>query len=277
MDWRSVKTTLIVFLLLINLILATVYLSRRYEIHQSEQLYIQNTVELLGKRGVSVDASLFSPEQPALYTLEIRREAESDRVAYEGLIGPSEAQDQGSGITLLSGPFGEARLLNAGVFSVEFNDAFESSVFPDPEAAAAVFKKMGIAEFQDVLRTEASEDGVAVHGMQRLRGQKIFNCVYQLVFGEDGLVEMSGRRILGEPLVSDANPSCSATTALLQFTATMEEAGTPCRSVLSAELGYACELSAPGYSRLFPVWRVESDVGLYYIDANTLALIRQLP
>jgi hypothetical protein len=95
---------------------------------------------------------------------------------------------------------------------------------------------------------------------------------YAMYFEKSGLLTFEGSRLLGQPETADTTPSKSLSAALLAYGKLMEEAKTPCSAIYGAELGYAAEVSSPGYTKLIPVWSIESDTGVGYVNALTLEL-----
>ncbi len=278
MDWPKVKTTLIFFLLLVNLVLGTILFYRVYENNRIEKKFLADTVSTLGKLGVEVDVGVLEGKSDKIYTLEMERDFDLERASYEAIIGSSSVEDQGSGIYSLTGEFGSARISSTGSFEVTLK---KSGLVSESSTVESVGKEvleiMGVPEPADIFQLSHEDDGYTLLGTQVIRTHRVFNRQYSLFFDTDGLYKMQGGRLLGTPLISDVTPSRSVTTVLFSFVESMEQSGTPCREITAASLGYAAEPSAPGYTRLFPVWEVESDLGTYYMDALTLELYRQLP
>lgn len=281
MDWAKVKNTLIYFLLLINLIMGTILYLRVNEGRKIEQQFTSDAQIALERMGVSVSEEVLRGPSDQIYTLEIERDFSLERATFEALIGESTVEDQGSGIYYLIGGYGEARISSAGNFDIQLSVALPVTSDTPPGLAAEVLETMGISDMGDSYEFGTGGDmtdrAYTVVGTQIVRGFSVFNRNYTFYFDEAGLRRVSGGRLLGSPLVSDVTLPRSAVTALFTFVELMEEAGTPCREISSILTGYVAELSAPGYTKLMPVYELESDVGTYYMDALTLELYRQLP
>lgn len=278
MDWPKVKTILLVFLLFINLVLGAAFASRTLESARIEREAVGNALAVFRRLGVDVGRELLEMKTPKLYTMEIERDKELEKAAFSAIIGAYAAEDLGSGILKLEGAGGVARLSGSGIFELKMNGG---SSFETPaagvEAALFVLGKMGIADAEDQLSSRETDGGYVVEGIQMINGRMIFNRKYEMHFDARGLCSMQGGRILGRALVCDATPSVSVVTALIAFIDEMEKSGTPCLRIEGAELGYYARASAPGYTQIIPVWEIESDLGIRYLNAVDLELIRELP
>lgn len=81
MDWSKAKTILIVAFLITNIILGFVVLSsERQEESTIKQSFIEDVIDILGKKNISIDTEI-PKEAPTLNTLEVEYEVlDSDRV-----------------------------------------------------------------------------------------------------------------------------------------------------------------------------------------------------
>jgi hypothetical protein len=145
------------------------------------------------------------------------------------------------------------------------------------DAAREIFKKMGISASKDRLEVIASSSGYTVRGTQNINGREVFNRTYELRFDDRGFYAMGGGMVLGKPLICDTAPSVTMITAIFAFVDAINENGTPCKEIRNAELGYYAESSAPNYTQLIPVWKIDSDLRTFYINAVTLELKENLP
>lgn len=277
MEWPKAKTALIYLMLIVNLLLGMVYFSRTYESLKLRGEMAEDAVSALGKLGVTVPLELLKVKTEPIYTLEVERNEKLEQDAFSALIGEATIENQGGGNILMTGSIGTAKLSGDGVFSVNLGDNQRISVnLTAGKPASAVFMKMGIDIGDDIYRVFQTADGFIVRGIQSVRGADVFNREYELTFDSRGMYKMEGGRVLGEMLVSDKTSSRSIITVLFAFTDAMKELGTPCKEIVGAKLGYYAESSAPNYTQLSPVWEIESDLGIYYIDAVHLELIRNL-
>jgi len=277
-DWPKVKTVLIVFLLVVNLILGSVYASRILENVRLDREMVENAVLSLKRLGVTVQKELLEKKTQKLYTMEVERDKGFEKSAFTAIVGEGEVEDLGSGILRINGTGGMAKLSGDGIFQVSLSgfDRLEVPV-SGTEAALYIFKKMGISAADDELAAYTTGNGYTIEGTQRINGKTVFNRKYEMRFDDRGLYSMQGGRILGKPLVCDDTPSVSVVTALFAFVDEMNKIGTPCLEILDAELGYYAKSSAPGFTQIIPVWRIKSDLGERYMNAVTLELLRELP
>ncbi|MGI6578136.1 MAG: hypothetical protein ACOX1Q_09025 [Eubacteriales bacterium] len=276
MDWPKVKTILIFFLLMINLLIGALFVSRKMEDARIEREMIENVVSGLDNLGVTISIGIFETETAPLYMLEVERDTDLEISAFSTLLDSPVMEELGGGNLMLTSGDSWARLSGDGLFDVFLSGKDRVKVIkPGFEGANEVFKQMGIDISGDHLSASETQDGVVVKGIQILNGRKIFNRNYEISFASGELESMRGGRILGNPLVCDATPSVSLASAVFAFADKMIKNGTPCREITGATLGYYAESSAPGFTRITPAWEIVSDLGTYYVDAISLEPVSQ--
>lgn len=275
-DWPKVKTILIFFLLMINLLIGALFVSRKMEDARIEREMIENVVSGLDNLGVTISIGIFETETAPLYMLEVERDTDLEISAFSTLLDSPVMEELGGGNLMLTSGDSWARLSGDGLFDVFLSGKDRVKVIkPGVEGANEVFKQMGIDISGDHLSASETQDGVVVKGIQILNGRKIFNRNYEISFASGELESMRGGRILGNPLVCDATPSVSLASAVFAFADKMIKNGTPCREITGATLGYYAESSAPGFTRITPAWEIVSDLGTYYVDAISLEPVSQ--
>lgn len=276
MDWPKVKTILICFLLMINLLIGALYVYRKTEDARIEREMIENVISGLDNLGVTISPDIFETETTPLYMLEVERDTDMETSAFSVLLNSPATEELGGGNLLLASGESWVRISGDGLFEVYLGGVDGIGVEkPGIEGAVEVFRQMGIDISYDRLTAEETQDGIIIKGVQVLNGRRIFNRSYEISFASGGLKSMRGGRILGTPLICDATPSVSLATAVFAFTDTMIRNGTPCREITGANLGYYAESSAPGFTRITPAWEIVSDLGTYYVDAISLEPVSQ--
>jgi len=275
-DWPKVKTILIFFLLVINLLIGSLYVYRKTEDARMERQMVENVVSGLESMGVTIDPDIFKVRTAPIYMLEVERDTELEVSAFSVLLDQPVTEELGGGNLMLTSGESWARLSGDGLFEVFLGDSDGIRVAkPGIEGAVEVFRQMGIDVTGDYLTASAADDGIVVKGVQGLNGRKIFNRNYEINIVSGEVRSMRGGRILGTPLVCDTTPSVSLATAVFAFAENMNRNGTPCREISGAALGYYAESSAPGFTRITPAWEIVSDLGIYYVDAISLEPISQ--
>lgn len=276
MDWPKVKTILICFLLMINVLIGALFVYRRTEDARIEREMIENVISGLDNLGVTISPEIFEAETPPLYMLEVERDSDIEMSSFSALLESPATEELGGGNLLLTSGESWARISGDGLFEAHLSDGYGIEVEkPGTEGAVEVFGLMGIDISDDNLTAEETQNGSVVRGVQVLNGRRIFNRSYEISFTSGEFKSMRGGRILGTPLICDATPSVSLATAVFVFTDTMIRNGTPIREITEANLGYYAESSAPGFTRITPAWEIVSDLGTYYVDAISLEPVSQ--
>jgi len=261
MDGTRVKTILICFLLLINALLGAFVALREIEDKRIETDAATNAVSALAALGIAVDISLVVDSGERLYTLEEERDAAQEIAAYGLLVEGTHFSEQGSGIYLIDGRLGRARISSAGIYDVEFTSA--------P-------KIFNIAEMFEVMKISPEVMGRTT-GVQMVSGVPVFNRGYEMTFYKEVLKSVSGGFLLGEIYVSDGTPSKSAVAAMLALAEYLQATGRPCGEITAARQGYAAERLAAGYTTLRPYWYFDTDCGEWYVQAISLVPTERLP
>jgi len=266
MEWHKTKSALICFFIAVDLLFGLILYSRVNTEKRLAAESVSNAVSALASMGITAPETIFENEHAPIGTLILMRDSAFETAAFLNLLGGGQTSEQGSGIVVLTGARGTASLMNMGSFELSLTGA--AAEYAD---AGDVFAAMGAAADGDMTYYEYTENGYYIHGTQRIDGITVFNMEYTMYF-ENGLLSFEGSRLFGQAETADEQLSKSLAAALLVYGRLMEEAKTPCTVIYGAELGYAAEVSSPGYTKLIPVWSVDSDAGAGYINALTLEL-----
>jgi hypothetical protein len=262
-DWSKVKTTLICFLLVIDALLAAVFVFRLSEVRKEEQKAAENAVQTMKKFGIEVSAELLLKHTESIYPMESERDTELEYETFGRLISGAQMEEQGRGIYIFRGHRGGGKISNAGLFEIKLTDY--TVTFPE-NIRNQVFADMGIA-LEDTFSAGTKGELTKVEGRQLISGVQVFNCNYYIEVREN-TVDFSGRLLLGETYISSEIGSKSAATVLIAFASGMGNKGV--KSVEDMRLGYAAELVAPGYTALKPYWEIHTNAGKWYVDALSL-------
>lgn len=265
MNVSRLKNIILLMLLAANLVLAAVLGVRSFEAWRADEQSLDRTVAALAELGAAVDRELLDDEPSPLYRTEVERDLTKETFFAERFIGASESVRDGSGVYRLSGTNGSAVLSNVGRFELALDT-------PTLCADAETFFALAGLDAADFA---VADDGVTL--TQLVDGAAVLG--HELVLDIEGgrIAAASGSLLLGEIYVIDATPSKSLSAALLSLAAELHDASQPAGRILSAELGYAATLAAPGYALLEPTWRIATaDAGVWYVDALTLESSRQV-
>ena len=97
------------------------------------------------------------------------------------------------------------------------------------------------------------------------RSDNAYNCNISFVFTSDYLLFIEGKRTLERDNIIDGKVLDTA-TILLRFLSEIRESGIICSELKSLEQCYIMQASASGEGTMTPFWRIETDVGIHYIN-----------
>ena len=122
-------------------------------------------------------------------------------------------------------------------------------------------------------RTEPLPDGGERHTLtycQEWEGVPIFSCQIQVVWQGEQLLSIQGERLTGTA-VPGGGEVLSTAGALVRFLAGLNQAGALCTRIDAMSAGYL--ITEPRPVQLTPVWSIETDNGVYYLNALDGALL----
>ena len=122
-------------------------------------------------------------------------------------------------------------------------------------------------------RTEPLPDGGERHTLtycQEWEGVPIFSCQIQVVWQGEQLLSIQGERLTGTA-VPGGGEVLSTAGALVRFLAGLNQAGALCTRIDAMTAGYL--ITEPRPVQLTPVWSIETDNGVYYLNALDGALL----
>jgi len=267
MDWPRVKTILLCVLAAVNAVLLAVYLTNEYAASTAGEKAAADLRSVLASQGMTLaDEAIPSWREYAL-VIELRRDAAGERAAAEALLGEIRSGEQSGGTVAYHGSRGTVRFRSAGAFDAELH-------YPTGPVSDLVLWSKGLLEEigLDGMYAPAGQsvDSTNIFFEQRLGGLPVYGYSAELVFEDGALAALSGSWATGERIKS-AEPEefVTGATALLRFADQVNKRDTPCREIYSLTLGYAPSTGAPDYIRLVPTWRIECDLGVYFVNGLT--------
>ena len=268
MSWSRVKWLLIGILLVGNLTMAFLFLSRRNESSRADEQLLVTLKNALAERGVSlasdVEAQLLIGKS-RLYSL---RDTDREAALATALFGAVTRTDRGGRIHRYEAAAGWALFLDSGQFQVEWTTPRRASG-PIEQDATALLQSLGfpVDPSPIVLSTE-SVTTIAV--TQIVDGNQVLDAGVLLRYEGDAAVSLSGRWVWGDPLPAEGEASCPVFGAvMLRFVDSQSDSGHSIVSVVRAEEAWALSLYRAEYVCLSPVWRIEIQDRSLTIDAKT--------
>ena len=262
MAWSKVKNIILVMLLGVNLILLGMVGWREYQSARYDAQTLEAAVELLRSNGISVDIQL--PQARYLPTLRLDGSTPQDERDLRDGLAALLGEDQWTQGSTLTGERGRAELGGDGSFSLAFTPGAWSAADDPGGQAEQVLAQLGITAAAAGVQTQGSLQFFTY--WQSWDGVPVFSCPCTLTFEEGSLRAVSGRRLAGEAASLSTEEALSIPTVLVRFLAGMQQNGYVCSAVTGMTLGYSTASSA---GRLMPVWAIETDTGICYVNAVT--------
>ncbi|MCI9425934.1 MAG: hypothetical protein HFF30_10330 [Flavonifractor sp.] len=274
MEWSKIKNIVILILLCVNGALLGLLIPRE----RQQALFAAETwsgaVSALERGGITFAADS-PPLDMALTPLSVTRDRTGEQAAAEALLGPLQEDPDSSPVrTLYTGPGGTAEFTMAGECAIrpaEGVRTLEGS--RRDEAGRDCLLQLGFTGRLLEERTEPLPDGGERHTLtycQEWEGVPIFSCQIQVVWQGEQLLSIQGERLTGTA-VPGGGEVLSTAGALVRFLAGLNQAGALCTRIDAMTAGYL--ITEPRPVQLTPVWSIETDNGVYYLNALDGALL----
>lgn len=261
MDSRKLERIVLLILLLLNVFLLAVVLSDSAQTRRSNAETAEALTAFLKENGFSVaDGAIRIRSAPPKCTLT--RELETEHRMITRLIGTSTARDQGGNIYFYSGTRGQAQLRGSGEMDVIFESGVVSMRGGTARAALRALRRCRIPALSAASSSDAefwvTQDGIPV-----------YNAVLRFDFSGGSYYVMSGTRIF-DTVVKDENEDLlDSVSVLIRFVELVRDEGYICSRIDAVAPGYLMTVTRSGEQELSPVWRIETDTGVFFIDAES--------
>ena len=254
MQSSRLKNIIILILLLTNLSLAAVVVSRQADHQEGLEQVRQQLVTLFAAENVELDEDLISTQTPPLSrTLTRDTQQEEDLAAF--LLGKNlRWSDQGGGIHLY-GSFDAAGSLSEGASA--------------PEVCRAFCKEFGYGDLT------FSSDGTSATAVQYCDGYPVVNCTVSFTLDSGGLLTVTGTHLPDAYTESAPEEApLSAAAALDAFLNNHRKSQTAVSKITDVYLCFELQSSASAAMTLVPAWCIVTDIsGLnYYVNCITGAV-----
>ena len=257
MQSSRLKNIIILILLLTNLSLAAVVVSRQADHQEGLEQVRQQLVTLFAAENVELDEDLISSQTPPLSrTLTRDTQQEDDLAAF--LLGENlRWSDQGGGIHLYGSDWGfdAAGSLSEGASA--------------PEVCRAFCKEFGYGDLT------FSSDGTSATAVQYCDGYPVVNCTVSFTLDSGGLLTVTGTHLPDAYTESAPEEApLSAAAALDAFLNNHRKSQTAVSRITDVYLCFELQSSASAAMTLVPAWCIVTDIsGLnYYVNCITGAV-----
>ena len=269
MDKARIKNFIIILLALVNIFLLFIVISGDIEEREAASFRTQALVTVLSAHGITLNSDIdLSESIPPLLSLKRDMGTEKDHIS--DLIGSCTAEDQGGNSYYYEGEDGNAEFSGTGEFNISMN-AGAISRGKDPVASAkAALNKLNIkaGDIDPIIKDDGGTLTVTL--FCSWDGTSIYNAKINVTFNSDYLWLIGGVRPLDTKYsVKSSENYPDSVTILMSFLKFVNDTGSVCSEIKDLTIEYNMNSAVSENCTLRPVWCVETDSGLYYIDAAT--------
>lgn len=269
MESSKLKNIVILLLVVTNLLLGLLMVIQGVTNSRRQTQTLLDAAALLADRGINLDVDAI-PQTNFPASMTVERDSEWERQQFAALLGENFTAAQRGLVSYYQGDLGRAEVLEDGSFTVSFTPgAFPADAQELSSHGLEVLQRIGF----DAQVTAAGED--TLEAVQLLNGSPIFSCTVTLRYENGALSQLNGTRLVGIPAADPSQDApLSTATLLLRFRSGIIDSGDACSAIRSATQGYVLSATSGGKPSLTPVLRLETDTGVYRIDALTGAFSR---
>lgn len=269
MDNRVLERIVIIILLLLDLFLLSVVLTDRAEARRSAAETAARAAEVLRSNGVTVAEGVVTVQSaPAKCTLQ-RSGAREQSMAKELLRGSVSVEDLGGNILYYRSAKGQAVLRGSGETEALLNrGAVEMRGSPE-KTCTRILRKMGLSAELCGAGINASDGETYAEFFCCREAYPVFNAVLRFDFSGDSVYLVTGTRIFDSLTKSDDSGLLDSVSALMRFAEFLQQSEEfSCTQLDSFRPGYLASVPVSGETLLTPVWRLETDGGIFTINAE---------
>ncbi len=267
MQWDKVKNILLVILLLVDGFLAVSIGGRFWTTARQQKDFAEEMTIVLARRGVIYQLEHGVAPQSSILPLEVDRDrAAEESFARALLTGDVRAQSTEDGEARFTGDNGSVVWQTDG--SVEatiggFEDPTCAGALRRRQYARDLLKQAGVSLRGATLTAQETTNDVVLRAT--VASMSAFDRILTVGFQKDGRVSITGKWTFGTPYaaMSDEPRMYSVADALLDFTAQ----ATGVTRIDDIRLGYRLVLGPSGRLQFAPHWRIQTDRGVYFVDA----------
>lgn len=228
----------------------------------------QNLKVLVEQNGITMDIRCIH-EGGELFTLESFRNSTKEQALVNTLLGSNGVTIQGNSRSY-TGDSGSAVFKNSGEFQITLLPGIVTNAPGTENAVRHLLQKMDIeAKIDTAIMTGDHPAGTeAITAVSTWNSQEIFNCRILFVFKNGSLAEISGQYSPDIRPTAVKTDVSSCTTAVMSFLYEVRNGKFSCTEILDIRPGYNLTVSLDEGS-LDPVWRIETDSGVFYVNGLT--------
>ena len=268
MSGRRIKNLILLILALAVCFLLLAVVPGKLSAQREESALHRGLTELLASYGVSIDPALLTPGE-TLYAIELG-EADASAAA-EALLGEAAEADSSSTRyeILYSADSGSVSFSRSGALHAELSAAVGGRSYEQDMQRRLRGMGYTVWQTQPVVR---QADGVYALGVeQALLGMPVFGGTLTFTY-QDGALRAADGVFYPEfgSIARVSEEACiSCADALTQILASRDALGWVGSQITGMQQGYLHSETATSALRFTPVWRVETDTAVFYVNGIT--------
>ena len=262
-----VKTIIIILLIIIDLFIAALLLLNTANEASTRAKTVAELSELLSGMGIELKEGAVGGRVYGFYTAEAARKTENEKSAAEILIGNTAELSSSGGTNRFSAGDYEVSFGSDGAVSalVSAQDAGDMASLASRMLSVSVPGRGGWSD------KEISKGTVWLFN-QLYNGLPVYNC--SLLFEKKGeSLAVSGNWVFGAIVGEGRSQARDIPAVILDFALENENRGLGVTLISSASAGYRASVYAGGNLILTPVCKLETDKGIFYMNAQTGILL----
>lgn len=261
MEWPKLKNIILILLIFTNVCLLFLLGGPAWQERQFRHQTRVDAIQFLNRKGIEVSEWVV-PEQVEPTHQVARWNVQQEQLKAQAVLGQNMSQEiRGGEVYRYENEKGAVQFHSDGAFSLQLQpESFPVGENPE-QAALALLEKLGMEA--EIL--ERSEYSVVVR--QVWQGNAVLNEEFCVEWNEVGLTRIAdGRRLIGTPTQIAGSKTITVATALITFLNGLDELGDVCSGIRGITQGYTSSAPLSGPMELTPVWRIETDAGVYQLD-----------
>lgn len=264
METYRLKNIIILILLLLNLFLLLLITSRYSSQIKASQDLISQTVSLLEKNNILIEAPLLREDKESLSAYSVDRNKKEEAAFVAAFLGTAlSVNDIGGGTDLYDSISGSAAFRSNGSFSlnrfsfaspISYYETFVSDYCP--------------SHYREVNQQE--EDGIlTVTALPFIKDLPVYSASIDFVFEENSLTTISGYFMPSSEGSAQATSSISKCSAVVSLMDYCHAEGHICNQITGLSTGYLLQSTVSIPLLLSPVYKIDTNMSSYYVNVST--------
>lgn len=268
MSNARVKNLILLILALAVVFLLLAVVPGKLSARQAQQRISDRLSTLLSSYGVTLAPEALQTGDP-LYAIEL---AEPDNAAAaEALLGSPAALDTASTRyeSVYRAESGLAQFHRGGALSATLSSPIQGKTCEDDQQRR--LRAMGYSVWQTQPGVRGADGSYTLTAEQALLNVPVFDAQLTFTYHGGALCTVDGVFFAGSAAVSRVSESSciSCADAITQILASRDATGWVGSQISAAQQGYLYTETATSALRFYPVWRIETDTAVFYVNGIT--------